>query len=303
MNSGATLTSHALELSHNAKVSPTVRVWSKGLYAYNRDSNGFVSDENLRLLREAAKEAQENSLPSHEVGEVESDLAEDLVMRGQIDEAEPIYRQVLQLYGDDPSELCSRSSVEEELGNIEANRGNIQGSLAYNRNAYDKAVRCEGPNSYRALAAELYIADNLVDMGQPQVGSDLLKKDMPAWRKIYAGPNLIFPMYYWIKADLATANFPEAEAIAQEGIALMTPKDTSPTLRAFGVFHFLWAKALVGQHRDQEALPHAEIADKSLHNRAATGISPRAKRIDAEERQLLVELQARRDKDGGQKAN
>lgn len=297
MKAGAALTAHALQLSRNAKVSPTVRVWCKDIYAFNRDSNGFASDETLRLLREAAKEAQEKSLPTHEAGAVDTDLAEDLVTRGLIDEAEPIFRQVLQLYGDDPSELCSRSLVDEELGNIEANRGNLQTSIAYNRKAYDEAVRCGGPNSYNALAAELYLADNLVDMGHQQAGRDLLQKDMPAWRKIYKGPNLIFPMYYWIKADIATADYSGAEAIAREGIALMTAGNTSPTLRAIGIFQFLWAKALVGEHRDQEALPHAEIADRRLHTSGAIGKSPRARKIDAEERQLLVSLYARLGKD------
>ncbi len=47
MDAGRELTAHSLELSHKPGVSPAVRVWSAIYYAWNRDNNGFRTDENL----------------------------------------------------------------------------------------------------------------------------------------------------------------------------------------------------------------------------------------------------------------
>jgi hypothetical protein len=54
--------------------------------------------------------------------------------------------------------------------------------------------------------------------------------------------------------------------------------------------HLLWARALVGPKRWQEALPHAEIADRLLNQNA---ISFGAKQVAAEAHQLLQNVQAR----------
>jgi hypothetical protein len=62
METGATLTAHALELSRRPGVSPAVRVWSAIYYAWNRDNNGFRTDENVRLLEYAVKESRDSQL-------------------------------------------------------------------------------------------------------------------------------------------------------------------------------------------------------------------------------------------------
>jgi hypothetical protein len=86
-----------------------------------------------------------------------------------------------------------------------------------------------------------------------------------------------------------TGRFQDGEKAAQELVAVQEGK-VAPTDRRFGASHFLWAQALVGQHRYQEALPHAEIADKLL---AANAVSPGAKLAGSEAHQLLVDIRPR----------
>jgi hypothetical protein len=61
MDAGEALTAHALELSRKPGVSPAVRAWSAIFYAWNRDNNGYRSDENVRLLQFAVKECRDNN--------------------------------------------------------------------------------------------------------------------------------------------------------------------------------------------------------------------------------------------------
>ncbi|MEO6830109.1 MAG: serine/threonine-protein kinase, partial [Acidobacteriaceae bacterium] len=53
---GAALTADSLKLSKRPGISPAVRVWSAIYYAWNRENNGFRSDDNVRLLKSAVKE-------------------------------------------------------------------------------------------------------------------------------------------------------------------------------------------------------------------------------------------------------
>jgi hypothetical protein len=57
-----------------------------------------------------------------------------------------------------------------------------------------------------------------------------------------------------------------------------------------GTSHLLWARALVGQGRYQEALPHAEMADTLL---AKNAVSINAKQEASEAHQVLGNLQAK----------
>ena len=90
---GQVLTAHALELSRKPGISPSVRVWSAIYYAWNRDNNGFRSDENVRLLQFAVKECRDNKLDPSETADALYNLGEDLELRGRMDEAEQIFNR------------------------------------------------------------------------------------------------------------------------------------------------------------------------------------------------------------------
>jgi hypothetical protein len=63
----------------------------------------------------------------------------------------------------------------------------------------------------------------------------------------------------------------------------------SPTSRRFGVTHLVWAQALAGEHRYEEALVQAELADKLTQN----GTTPYAQHGHVEAHQFLLDLQAK----------
>jgi hypothetical protein len=56
-----------------------------------------------------------------------------------------------------------------------------------------------------------------------------------------------------------------------------------------GGAHLLWARALAGQRRYPEALPHAEIAAKLVKN----GTSSYAKKNDELAQQVLADIQGK----------
>jgi len=112
---------------------------------------------------------------------------------------------------------------------------------------------------------------------------------MPTWRKMLGtSPDLGEPLNFLSQAYVETGRFEEGEKAAQEMVTVQEGK-VAPTDRRMGVSHLLWAQALVGQHRYEEALPHAEIADRLLVN----AVSPYAKQMDAEAHQIHIEILSR----------
>ena len=112
---------------------------------------------------------------------------------------------------------------------------------------------------------------------------------MPGWRKVAgASADLAEPLYFLALAQIDTGRFEQAEASAKELFSVQDGKVAS-TDRRIGEAQLLWTRALVGQHRDAEALPHAQMAAKLL----VKGISANSQRKDAQAQKLLQDLQAR----------
>ena len=291
MDAGDKLTADALNLSRRPRISAATRVWSAIYYAWNRDNNGFKSDDNVRLLQSAVKEAREANLSPHETADAIYDLGQDLEVRGRLDEAEPLYREALKVYGDDPSALCDRSAVYGDLAELIVMRGDVSRSLPYYQLAYEGAKACAGPDSSLALSQREYIADADMKLGHPADALNIMLHDLPTWRKIDGHTQLIAePLYFVSQANVLTGHNDEAIAAAREGIDVQTGK-IAPTDRRFGVFHMIWAQALFNQQHFAEALPQAQLADRILINSIA--ISPGAKKINAQAHQLLLDIQAR----------
>jgi serine/threonine protein kinase/tetratricopeptide (TPR) repeat protein len=290
MDAGEKLTAHALELSRKPGVPPAVRVWSAIFYAWNRDDNGYRSDENVRLLQFAVKECQDNDLSPRETADALYMLGEDLELRGRLDEAERALKQALQVYGQDPLALCDQSEVYGDLAYVTEMRGDVPASLPIYQRAYDGYAKCSGAESRGARTQQEYMAGALMKLGRAKDALPMIESAMPAWRKMLgSSPDLAEPLYFLSKAYVETGRFQDGEKAAQELVAVQEGK-VAPTDRRFGASHLLWAQALVGQHRDQEALPHAEIADKLL---AANAVSPGAKLVGSEAHQLLLGIQSR----------
>jgi eukaryotic-like serine/threonine-protein kinase len=290
MEAGDSLTSHALDLSRKPGVPPAVRAWSAIFYAWNRDNNGYRSDENVRLLQSAVKECRDNKLAPRETADALYTLGEDLELRGRLDEAEANFREALEVYGQDPFALCEQSEIYGDLAYVTEMRGDVPASVPLYQRAYDGYSRCSGAGSRGALTEQEYMAGALMKLGKAKDALPIMETAMPTWRKLLgSSPDLAEPLYFLSKAYVETGHFLEGEKFAKELVAVQEGK-VAPTDRRFGASHMLWAEALAGQHRDQEALPHAEIADKLL---AENALSQGGKLMGAEAHQLLVDIQSR----------
>ena len=292
MDLGKNLTAHALELSRRRGIAPAVRVWSETYYAWNRENSGYRDDENVRLLQAAVNEARANSLPPHQTADALYNLGSDFELRGRLDEAETAFRQASQVYGNDPSSLCEQSEVLGDLAYVSEMRGNIQASLPLYRQSYDGYVQCSGADSRGALTEQEYMSGALMKLGRAQEAFPLMQAAMPTWRKILGtSPDLAEPLNFMSMADVATGRYVEGEKAAQEMVAVQTGK-IEPNDRRFGASHLLWARALAGQGRYREALPHAQIADNLLGRNA---LSAGGKKAAADAHQELLDIQAKLD--------
>jgi len=286
---GDKLTAHALELSRKPGVPPSVRAWSAVFYAWNRDNDGFRTDENVRLLQYAAKECRDNKLSDRETADVLYILGQDLELRGRLDEAEQNFNAVLDVYSKDPLALCDQSEVYGDLAYVLEMRGNVQAAVPIYQRAYDGYKRCTGPDSSGALTEQEFMAGALMKLGRAKEALPLMEASMPTWRKLEPGsPDLSEPLYFLSRAYVETGHFGEAENGAKEMLAVQEGK-VAATDRRFGATHMIWAEALLGQHKYEEALPHAQKADELLAN----AISPGAKAMSAEAHQVLVDVQAK----------
>jgi tetratricopeptide (TPR) repeat protein len=287
---GQRLTASALELSRKPGVSPSVRVRSAVYFAENREDLGYRSDENVRLLRFAVKEAQDNRLPARETANALYYLGSVLEVRGSLDEAAQMFNEALQVYGRDPLALCEQSEIYAELANIEDRKGDSRGSIPIYQRSYEGYKTCSGAESLGALTQHAYMSGALIKTGRAREAVTLLEGELPIWRRVVGStPELSSALYFLGRAYVETGHFKEGEQAAREMVAVQEGK-VSPTDRRIGISHLIWAKALTGQHRYQEALPHAVIADKLL---AMGAFSVGAKQVAAEAHALLADIQSK----------
>jgi serine/threonine-protein kinase len=290
LDRGAALTARALKLAQTNSVPASVRVWSEIYYAYDRDDNGFRTDANLRLLKDAVAEARRGHLSARETADALYNWAQDVELRGDMNAAEAAFNEVLGVYKDDPSALCEQSDVYQELAWV----ANMQGDNARNLQLIEKAAdgyrRCAGPDSRGALTAREFLAGALVKAGRAPEALAIMNDALPKWRGLNGdSPDFAQPLNFMVIAELATGHAVEAEAHAREMVAVQTGK-INPRDRRMGGSHLLWAKALIQQGRYAEALPHARIADELLAN---TAVSAGAKEMTAEAHQVLLDVESR----------
>ena len=290
IDAGKSLTAHALELAEKNQVPASVKVWSEIHFAQNLDNNGFRNDRNLPLLRDAVKVARDNKLSGEETAFALTALGDDLVVRGLLEEAEPAYKEALDLYSRDPTALCEQSGAEGDIAYLHQRAGDIARSLEMYRKAYEGYAKCSGPDSRNALTEQEYVASALIDLGRAPEAVTLLEPAIPKWRTLIGeNPDLTEPLYYMSLAYLETGKFKEAAALAKEQVDVQTGK-VDPTDRRFGKCHFIWARALAGQKLYAEALPHARIADDLLNRNS---VSAFGKKAGAEAHALMLEIEGK----------
>jgi serine/threonine-protein kinase len=288
MDQGAKLTASAYALTTKTKVSPTVRVWSEIYYAMNREKNGYRTDDNLRILQNAATEARTQHLPDRETAYALYQLAEDYQVRGRLDEAEQLLKEDIAIYNNEPYAVCDQSQMYEDMAYMNTSRNDLAAALPLYQKAYEGLKACSGPEKRNTLLVQALMAGAMTKVGQSEAAIPILEASLPAWRKVAdASPDLFSPLYYLSSAYSNVGRFTEAEVPAKELTAILQAK-VAPNDRRIGASQFVWARALAGQHRYKEALPHAEIACKLV----SQGVTPYARRLHHEATQLLEDIQA-----------
>ncbi|MGC2512859.1 MAG: tetratricopeptide repeat protein, partial [Acidobacteriaceae bacterium] len=155
---------------------------------------------------------------------------------------------------------------------------------------YDGYKTCSGPDSLGVLEQQAHIAGTLIKLNRAQEAVPMLEETLPAWRRIVgSGPQLSGPLCLLSHGYLELGRYADAEQAAKEAVDIQGGR-IAPADRRIGTSHLMWARALVGQGRYEEALPHARIADGLL---AKNAMSVGAKQEASEAHQVLGTVQAK----------
>ena len=257
---GRQLTADALQISQRPGVSPAVRVRAADYYAWNRESLGFISDEDLRLLRFAADEARRSNLPLHEKAEAIHELGSNLEFRGHLDEAKPLLDEALELLNQDPASVCDKAEIYGELAYLNEARLDFYDALPLYQRAYNGYSTCSGADGREAISMLAWEAAALTGLGRAPEAVRLLEQARPAWEKLpdrYCRWGMFASSL--ARAYIATGRYKEAEGLISQ-LATTCEKVTAPMLMGF--VEYIWAESLAGQQRYQEASLHAEYARK-----------------------------------------
>jgi serine/threonine-protein kinase len=280
-DNGSRLTADALRVSRQPGVSAAVRVRAADYYAWNHESLD-LSDEDLSLLRYAVEEARRNNLPLHEKAEAIHELANDLLWRGHIDEAQSLEDEALALLKQDPSSVCDQSEIYGEMAQIKELRLDYQSSLPLWQRSYSGYSACSGADGREAISMLGYEARDLVYTGRAQEAVSLLEPSRPYWEKL--------PDRYgrWAIYAVSLANAYVAGGRPKEAEELISAVakhiETRPLLWNYGYLEYVWAGSLAGQHRYEEALAHAENASKDWNT------IPASVTLNAEDYRRLSDL-------------
>jgi len=287
---GRALETDALALSRRSGIATRVRALAENYYAYNEENSGFRNDENVRLLRAAVKEADQQHL-THESSLALSSLAAVLYMRGETAEAQSIYQRLLPIYAADALALCDLSATYGWLAWIGNTNSDPAASLPLFRKAYDGYSECSGPESREALDQLPYWADALVRSGHAAEAVRLLENALPAWRRTSGespDDNQAAFLHFLAFAYVAVGRYEDAERLSTEYLARVAAQ-LAPDHRMIGFGHMVLGQALAGERRYDEAMPHATLACKLLANGA---VSPYAHELLSQARQLEERVHA-----------
>jgi tetratricopeptide (TPR) repeat protein len=259
-----------------------VRVRAADYYAWNRESLGFISDEDLHLLQFAADEARRSNLPLHEKADAIHELGSNLEFRGHLDEAKPLLDEALGILNQDPASVCDKAEIYGELAYLHEARLDFNDALPLYQRAYNGYSTCSGADGREAISMLAWEAASLTELGRAPEAVRLLEEARPAWEKL--------PDRYcrWgafanslARAYVATGRYKEAEGLISQ-LATTCEKVAAPMLMGF--VEYIWAESLAGQHRYQEALEHAEYARKFW------GTIPAAVTLNAEGDKRVADL-------------
>ena len=258
---GANLFDRAIAISRNQVVTPSQRVRIEVDYVENRADRGIRADSDGLLLKAAVDESRRRQLPEREQALAIEKLADYDSQRGELSTAEALAKEAYNIYQNEPYAMCDQADSAILLGNIRYNRADYAGALPAFRQGYQGYSACLGPDSVSALSMQVLVARDMLRLNQPQPVIPMLEASIPVWRKVSPNsPDLFAPLTFLSRAYLMNQQFAESEKAIREALQVQQGRVDPHTVRV-AICELLLAQALEGQHKDQEALRHAMIAD------------------------------------------
>jgi serine/threonine protein kinase len=286
------LSSHALQLADKRGVTPDTRVWIKTFYTYNRYELGYITADDVRIQRDAYREAHDPRVPASELAYAANVLALVLSRTTPLAEQEKLAQEAVSIYKSEPYGFCESGQVEELLAFLQNQALDKQGSLVTIRDAYESFKQCRGDDNYDTLLASAGVGYALFSLGRTQEAVASLNTTVANIDRVL-GPNSIalsLPLSLLGRSYLAMGQFQTAEKIAVQLFHIMDGK-VNPNSGELGMVHLIWAQALQGEGRIDEALAHARIADAdyATENSARPGAIVNARHAH----DLRLELEAK----------
>ena len=289
---GKVLAAHALSLVNAPGVTPSARVFIKTFYAQNQEEEGFRTEENVKLMKEAVAESHSKDISENTLAYAELNLASMLGPRGNLQEESRLTQDAINIYSKEPYAICDQANAANQLALIRNQTRDFKGSLAAMQESYAGYKRCSGEDSLKTLEVQGYLAAAMLRAGQSKVVIPMLEASMPKWIKL-VGPDsdeLATPLLFLSNAYIEQGEFDKGEEAASHLIRVEKPR-INPLSAQMGVCQLALARALAGEHKDGEALVHAELAEKAFV--AENSKSPGTIANAAKAHKLLLDLQAR----------
>ena len=288
---GKSLFEHALALSHSEAVSPSQRVRIEVDYVENRADRGIRAESDGRLLQFAVDESRRRHLPQREQALAIEKLADYHSQRNEFAVAETLAKEAYVIYQSEPYAVCDQADAAILLANIRYNHADYAGALPDFLQGYHGYRACLGPESIPALSMQVLVARDMLRLNQPQPVISMLEAALPVWRKV--SPNntdLSAPLIFLSRAYLMNSQFAQSERAIREALKVQQGRVDPNTVRV-AICELLLAQALDGQHKDQEALQHAQIADHVYTSLPV--LNPGERGYATQAHSLLLDLQAR----------
>jgi serine/threonine-protein kinase len=286
------LSAHAMQLAPNSGIEPRVRLWIRTFYTQDRYELSYSTDADVAIERAAIREAQGRDVPENDIAYADMVLALLMENTHPLKESEDLIEKATAIYRTEPYDICDMAIAERLLGADRAEDGDQPGSLALYRSSYDGFRQCKGGDSYEALLAAGYVGAGLFFTGQPGQTIQLLETTVPQLEKVGGSrnPSMYISLLALSRSYIALGRYENAEHAA---VSLFQAINGShnPDAVTVGNCHWIWAQALVGEGRLNEALVHAKMADASYASRPS--LLPLSRAHATQNHQLVLDLEAR----------